>query len=62
MFSHKLHFSRYITNIAYYPAQANYFKNREKKIEGGWIYFNLIDKDFYFLSDWGLENVVEENI
>lgn len=62
MFKHKLPYVRYNRSIEFNKSLILYFKNREHKIEGGIIYFNMTKHDWHFLSDWGLDLVVEDNI
>lgn len=62
MFKHKLHFERYNNSLEFIRALHLYFKDRERHIEAGWIYFNLYDSDLDFFSDFGLDLVIEANV
>jgi len=62
MFKHKLHFGRYNNSIIFRRALALHFKNYPHRIINDIIFFNNSDVHYDFLSDFGMELIVEENI
>jgi hypothetical protein len=62
MFSHKLQFGIYNNSIQFRRALTLHFTSDSYKIEGDVLYFNMTEKTYNFLSDWGLELVAEKFI
>lgn len=62
MFKNKLPFGRYDNSIIFRRALALHFKNYPHEIINEIIFFDNDEVHYDFLSDFGMELVVEDNI
>lgn len=63
MFSHKVNFEKQSDDIVFMRALYQHLSDREKIIQGYYVYFNYnVKKDSNFLAEWGLLGFVEVNV
>jgi hypothetical protein len=63
MLSHKVNLGNQIRDIEFVRALYVHLTNREKLIQGSYVYFNYdSEKDSNFLAEWDLLQRVEVNL